>query len=287
MAAIYKRELKAYFDSMIGYIFIGFFVLITAVYFSVFNLFSLSPDFRIALGNVVALFLILVPALTMRLLAEESKQKTDQLLLTAPVKVTDIVLGKYFAAITVFLIGLLFTALFPFMISLYGKVSFLETFGTYIGFFFMGSSFIAIGLWVSAMTDNQIIAAIGSFAVLFLFLMIDYIAIGLPSSSSFSVSFMAMLAALIIFYIFESTRNVKLTIFLGILAAFGIIYTFILYTNIYTGLPGKILTALAIIVRYENFSLGIMDFGALIYFVSFSAAFLYLTIGIIEKRRWS
>ena len=287
MLAIYKRELKAYFNSMIGYIFIGFFVLITGVYFSVFNLFSLSPDFRLSLGNVVALFLILVPALTMRLLAEESRQKTDQLLLTAPVKVSDIVLGKYLAAITVFLIALLFTVIFPFMIAPYGNVSFIETLGTYIGFFFMGSSFIAIGLWISAMTDNQIVAAIGSFSVLFLLLMIDYIAIGLPSSSSFSVSFIAMLAALFVFYIFESTRNVKLSVFLGILAGFAIVYTFIMYTNVYTGLPGKILAALAIIVRYENFSLGILDVGALIYFLSFSAAFLYLTIGVVSKRRWS
>ena len=119
MAAIFKREMKMYFSSMIGYVVTAFFVLVTAIYFSLQNILSLSPQFEYVFNSVIMMFLILAPILTMRLLSEETKQKTDQLLLTSPVSVVGIVLGKFFAAVTVFIIALVITMLFPLILSFY------------------------------------------------------------------------------------------------------------------------------------------------------------------------
>ena len=145
MKAIYKREIKMYFSSMIGYVFIAFFVLITAVYFSLQNILSLSPDFQYVFSSVIMMFLILAPMLTMRLLSEEKKQRTDQMLLTSPVSIPAIVLGKYLAAVTVFLISLVITGIFPVILSFFGTVAVAQILGSYIGFCLLCSAFIAVG----------------------------------------------------------------------------------------------------------------------------------------------
>ena len=175
MAAIYKREMRMYFNSMIGYVFIAFFVLVTAIYFSMLNILSMSPEFETVFNSVIMMFLILAPILTMRLLSEETKQKTDQLLLTAPVNIVGIVMGKFLAAVTVFVIALAITAIFPVILSFYGTIAVAEIIGSYLGFFLLGSSFIAVGLFISSITDNQIVSAVATFAAVFVLLMVETI----------------------------------------------------------------------------------------------------------------
>lgn len=287
MTAIFKRELKAYFHSMIGYSFLGFFVLITAVYFSIYNILTLSTSYELVFMNVISLFLILVPALTMRLLSEEAKQKTDQLLLTAPVKVVSIVLGKYLAAVCLFVIALLITAIFPIILSFFGEIAIAHILGTYIGFFFLGLCFIAVGLWVSSLTDNQIIAAVGSFAVLFLLFMVENIAAGLPAGRNFSIGFTAVIGILVVLFIYRSTKDFKVSAiaFAVIACMMGAVY--LKAPSLYDNLPYRIVMCFSLVLRFVNFAIGILDINAIIYYITFSAAFLYLTVNVIEKRRWS
>lgn len=287
MKAIYKREIKMYFNSMIGYVFIAFFVLITAIYFSIQNILVLSPDFQNILSNVIMMFLILGPMLTMRLLSEEKNKKTDQLLLTAPVSIPSIVLGKYFAAVTVFLISLLITGIFPVILAFFGTVAVAQIIGTYIGFFLLGSAFIAVGLWVSSITDNQIVSAVATFAAIFLLLMVQTIVKAASGSQGFSLMFAGIIALIIAFYFYYNTKNSEISITLFIIEMAVLLILYFIKRSIFTGLAGKFAMMFAVLTRFQNFAMGLLDVSSIVYFISFIAVFLYFTIRVIEKRRWS
>ncbi len=168
MKAIYKREVKAYFHSFLGTLFIGVILFLMGIYFSVYNLFMGYPYIGYALSAIVFLFLIGIPILSMRILAEERHQKTDQLILTAPVSVSGIVMGKFLALATVFAIPVAVISIYPLILSLFGTVPFGETYLALLGFFLYGLACIAIGIFISSLTESQVIAAVITFGVLFL-----------------------------------------------------------------------------------------------------------------------
>ncbi|MCM1135620.1 MAG: Gldg family protein [Clostridium sp.] len=168
MTAIYKRELKAYFHSFLGALFIGAMLFLLGIYFSVYNLFMGYPYIGYALSSIVFLFLISIPVLTMRILAEERHQKTDQLILTAPVGIGGIVAGKFLALATIFAIPTVIICIYPLVLSIWGTVSFGESYLAILGFFLYGLACIAIGVFVSSLTESQVIAAVITFGILFL-----------------------------------------------------------------------------------------------------------------------
>ena len=249
MKAIYKREIKMYFNIM--------------------------------------MFLILGPMLTMRLLSEEKKQKTDQLLLTSPVSIPSIVLGKYFAAVTVFLISLVITGIFPIILSFFGTVAVAQILGTYIGFFLLGSSFIAVGLWISSITDNQIVSAVATFVAIFLLLMVQTIVKAASGSQGFSLMFAGIIALVVAFYFYYNTKNSEISITLFIIEMAVLLILYFVKRSIFTGLAGKFAMMFAVLTRFQNFAMGLLDVSSIVYFISFIAVFLYFTIRVIEKRRWS
>jgi ABC-2 type transport system permease protein len=167
MLAVYRRELQSYFFSPIAYVFMGIFLLLSGIMFTLINVMQGSADFNGMLGNLTFLFMIVVPVLTMRLLSEERKNKTDQLLLTSPISLTSMVLGKYLAALSVFVLTLVITFVYPLILSMYGNPSVSEIFTGYLGFFFLGSSLIAVGVFISALGENQITSAFITLGVLF------------------------------------------------------------------------------------------------------------------------
>lgn len=168
MTAIYKRELKSYFTTFLGPLFIGATLFLLGIYFSVYNLFMGYPYIGYAISSVVFLFLVSVPVLTMRILAEERRQKTDQLILTSPVGVGRIVLGKFLALATVFAIPVMIISLYPLVLAGFGTIAFGETYLAILGFFLYGLASIAIGIFVSSLTESQVIAAVLTFGILFL-----------------------------------------------------------------------------------------------------------------------
>lgn len=168
MTAIFKREFKSYFQSFIGSLFIGIILCITGIYVTVYNLLSGYPKISYALSGIIFIFIISVPILTMRILAEERRQKTDQLILTAPISVGKIVAGKFFALGAVFTIPVLIICIYPLVLSIFGTVSFLEAYVSIFAFYLYGLTCIAIGIFISSLTESQVIAAVISFAVLFL-----------------------------------------------------------------------------------------------------------------------
>ncbi|MBR5467939.1 MAG: ABC-2 transporter permease [Firmicutes bacterium] len=287
MAAIYKREMRMYFNSMIGYVFIAFFVLVTAIYFSMLNILSMSPEFEQVFNSVIMMFLILGPILTMRLLSEETKQKTDQLLLTAPVNIVGIVMGKFLAAVTVFVIALAITTIFPIILSVYGTIAVAEIIGSYLGFFLLGSSFIAVGLFISSITDNQIVSAVATFAAVFVLLMVETIVSSASGNLTFSLMFAVLLAFLVALYFYTNIKDWSVSAIVFIIESAAIAILYMKKPGLFYGLAGNFASLFAVLTRYNYFAMGILDVASVVYFISFIGVFLYFTVRVIEKRRWS
>jgi len=167
MKAIYQKEMRQYFHSVIGYVFLAIFVFINAYYFLLQNLLNRSGDITDYFQSTITLMMFLMPMLTMRSFAEEKKQRTDLLLYTMPTKRTQVVLGKFLAAESVFLMGLAVTLAFPIILAVCGSTQLWITLGNYLGIILLMSAFIAIGIFVSALTENQIVAAVISYVIIF------------------------------------------------------------------------------------------------------------------------
>ena len=199
MLAVYKKELKSYFTSVIGWVFIAFFLILVGLYFMVYNLMNGYTDFSPVFSGVELFFiLLLVPVLTMRIIAEENRQKTDQLLYTSPVSITKIILGKYLALITLFGIAMLVVCLYPLILSGLVKqvatgteaVDFAIAYGSILGFFLLGAAYIAIGMFISSLTESQVIAAVASGVIMIFTYLMTSLAGLLPSGHTFvSVSY--------------------------------------------------------------------------------------------------
>ena len=218
MTAIYKRELKSYLTSMVGYLFIFFILVLAGIYFSAYQLSAAYPKFEYTLSAITFVFLIGVPILTMRVLAEERKQKTDQLLLTSPVSVGGIVIGKYLALVTVFAVPMAVMCTYPLIMSKFGTVSFASAYTAVLGFFLLGCANIAIGVFMSALTESQVIAAVLTFVFLFAFYMMNGISSFFSQTSmSTCVTFgLLILAAAIIIY--TMIKNILISAVIGLIA---------------------------------------------------------------------
>lgn len=182
MIAVMKKELRSYLYSVTGCIFIAANLLFLGIYFTAYNLSGGYPTISYTLNSAVFIFLLITPILTMRIMAEEQRQKTDQLLLTSPTSIMKIVLGKYFAMLVIFLIPVAVTCVYPLILRVFGKVAFAESYTAVLGYFVFGAACIAIGLFISSLTDNQIVAAVLTFAVMLLGFLMTGIT-GLISSS--------------------------------------------------------------------------------------------------------
>lgn len=212
MTAIYKRELKAYFHSAIGYVFLTVFFAVSGfmVFFQniIYNYSNLANVFY----TTMLACIVLIPVLSMRLLSEERKQKTDQALLTAPVSLTGIVLGKFFAAMTIYAIGLSVTIVYAVVMSFFGTIQGFVFVGDFVGMLLFGAAFIAIGTFISSLTESQIVAAIGSIVLLLALFLVDML----------SAAFTGTTATAIISFFSVSTRMSNL--FTGVLNVSDIVF---------------------------------------------------------------
>lgn len=176
MGAIYRREISSFFTSSIAYVFLSVFFLFSGYFFIAGTLMSATTDMSDMFSALFLVVLILIPIMTMKLLSEEKKQKTDQGLLTAPVSLWGIVLGKYFAAMTLYTIGLCITLVYALILSYFGTVMWGMVTANFLAMFLLGAAFIAVGLFVSSLTENQLTSAVASFLVLIVLYLIDQIA---------------------------------------------------------------------------------------------------------------
>lgn len=296
MLAVYKKELRTYFTSMIGWVFIAFLLVLAGLYFMLYNLMSGLTNFSYVFQGIEMLFVfLLVPVLTMRIVAEENRQKTDQLLYTAPVAVWKIILGKYLALISVFAIGIGIIATYPLILgSLVSKVAtageavdYAVAYGSTLGFFLLGSAYIAIGMFISSLTESQVIAAVASGIVMLLSFLLTNIAGLLPTGHVFSFWFLAVLVLLVAFALYFWLHNGWMAALVGFVAETALTTVYLLFTDRFDHLITNAAGAISITDRYQNFTLGILDVSALIYYLSVSFLFVYVTIQRIEKKKYN
>lgn len=287
MTAVYKRELRSYLTSMIGYLFIFFILLLTGIYFSAYQLDASYPRFEYTLSALTFVFLISVPILTMRTLAEERKQKTDQLLLTAPVSVGKIVMGKYLALVTIFAIPMAIICLYPLVMSKFGTVSFGTAYTGILGFFLLGCANLAIGVFISSLTESQVIAAVLTFVFLFAFFMMNGISSFFSEGAlSTCITFgLLILAASIIIYTMIKNFLISAVICLIGEAALAVVY--VVNSSFFAGGIQKVLQIFNISGHFDNFANGIFDVNGIVYFLSVIAVCMFLTVQSIVKRRWN
>ena len=281
MTAIYKRELKSYLTPMVGYLFIFFILVLTGIYFSAYQLSAAYPKFEYTLSAITFAFLIGVPILTMRVLAEERKQKTDQLLLSG------IVIGKYLALVTVFAVPMAVMCTYPLIMSRFGTVEFASAYTAVLGFFLLGCANIAIGVFMSALTESQVIAAVLTFVFLFAFYMMNGISSFFSQTSmSTCVTFgLLILAAAIIIY--TMIKNILISAVIGVIGEVALIIIYVVKSSIFEGGIQKVLDVFNLSGHFDNFTSNIFDIKGIVYFLSVIAVCLFLTTQSILKRRWN
>lgn len=286
MLAVYKKELRQYFNSMIGFAFLAFFLAIVGIYTWGYNLVNGLGNFEVTLGNIAFMFVLLVPIITMRIVAEENHQKTNQLLYTAPVSVTKIILGKYFAVLTLFSIGMAVISLYPLIICLYGSdVRLSMAYSSIIGFYLLGAACIAIGMFISSLTESQAIAAVVSFITFIVAFLMESIRNMLPTDALSQCILLMMFLLIVAMIAHHMTGNKKITIGLFVIGTIVIWAIYFIKSSLYEGLIGKILSIFAISVPYDDFSLGILNYDSILYYVSAVVLFLFFTIQLIKSQQ--
>ena len=234
MKAIFKKEFDSYFLSPLGYIFIGIFMLMASWFFVERVILVGKASMANVFSDINFVYLFLAALLTMRLISEEKNKKTDQLLMSAPVSIPQIVLGKYFAALSVFLLTMLMSVVYPIILFSYANPSLSEIISSYIGFILLWASFISIGLFISSLTESQMIAGVLTFAVL--------IAINYAQS-----------------------------------------------INLFTDNPVivGVFDAVSLFSHYDSFQTGVVSIKEVVYYISVSATFVFLTIRVMDSKRFS
>ena len=287
MIAVLKHELRTYFRSLTAYVFGAFLLLFIGIGSLLYNLQMAVSNFEFVLSFSCLVFVVIVPILTMRVIAEERKQKTDQLLYSLPITTTQVVLGKYLALLVVYLIPLAIVSVYPLIFSKYGDVYLLTAYGSIFAFFVLGAALIALGVFISSLTENQGFAAgIGIAAIL-----LNYYSVTLSesvSSTAFgSIIALAVLLIALWFVIRHLTRNETLAwgICIPLYAAI-MITSWVDYTK-FEGLLPKIMNALSLFERFYVFVNGVFDLTGIVYYVSVIAFFLFLSVQSLEKRRYN
>ncbi len=287
MIAIYKKELRSYFTSMIGYVFIAFSLIIVGISFYNQNLIAGIANFEYTITDVTIVFILLVPILTMRLMAEEKKQKTDQLLLTTPLKAGDIVLGKFLAVFSVLLIVMAIVSLYPLIINIYGDVPFGAAYSSIFGFCLLGGAYLAIGIFISSLTDSQVVAAVVTLVTFIITSLIDAIGLIIPSDGKTAYIFFAIIIIAISLILYRMMNNVYLAIAIAAIGEIGLTIIYLLKPVFFDGLVVKVFGWISVLSRFKNFRLGILDISDIIYYLSVVFIFLFLTSQVIKKKRWS
>ena len=234
MKAIIKRELAGYFHSPSGYVFCAVYLFFSALYFRAVLLDGRSTQFPQIYDGMLSIDLLILPVLTMRLFSEERRQKTDQILLTSPVSVFSLVMGKLLSALIVYGGCTLFTLVYAVVFSAFASPGWALVLGNVIGALLFGAAFIAVGMFISSLTESQVVAAIGSFFISTIFILLDVLPVLITNQTVLDI--------------------IDWVSFVG---------------------------------RYTPFTEGILDFSSVIFFLSMTALFTFLTMQTVEKRRWS
>ena len=286
MKAVFKHELSLYYHGLLAYVFGAFLLEFIGIGAMMYNINRAVANFEYALGTFCIGFVALVPILTMRVLAEEKKQKTDQLLSLLPITGVDIVLGKYFAMAVVFVAPMIVACIYPFVFSLYGDVYLPTSYGALFAFICLGLALIAIGMFISSLTESQGMAA-GICVVVMLFCyysasLADYI-----SSTAFNVAALLVLSALLALIVRKLTRSDAAGLIILVLCVAAVAITWLVSPDSLETLLPDLMNKLSLFERFYTFVNGVFDVTAIVYYASVAVFFLFLCVQSWEKKRYN
>lgn len=287
MIAVFKHELSNYFHSLTAYIFGAFLLIFVGIGAMIYNIQQAVANFEYVLSFVSLVFVVIVPVLTMRVIAEERKQKTDQLLYSLPITTPQIVIGKYLALLVIYLIPLCVISVYPSIFAQYGEVYLLTSYGSIAAFFIMGAALIAIGTFISSLTENQGFAAgIAISAMLF-----NYYSVSLAehvSATAFgSAMALCVLGCLLGVVIRFMTKNENLAYAVALVLILSVGIAYFMDSTVFEGLLPDIMMQLSLFERFYKFVNGVFDLTAIVYYLTIIVFFLFLTVQSLEKRRYN
>lgn len=285
MGAIFRKEMKIYTSGMFGYFIMALLLLFAGLFVTLYNLISSYASLGYALVPMHWVLIVLIPFLTMRSIAEERHSKTDLLLYSLPIRMRDVVLGKFFAMAALFAIPTAIIALYPVILSLFGEISLASSYVALLGYFLLGLSMIALCTFLSSLVENQIIAAVISIAALLLFYFIDMIAALLPTSALASFVILTVLELGAALLLWMSTKKQVLGIATAVILILPTVIVYILNNALFASLIPSFLYAVDLFARFGGFTYGHIDLSAVLFYLSFIAFFLFATVRAMEKRR--
>ena len=287
MTAIFKREFKSCFTGMIGWVIAAVSLFFLGLYFTNRNLLYASSDFASVLYTMTMILLFLLPAISMRSFAEERKNKTDQLLLTSPVSIPAIVAGKFLAELAVFALPLAAAVVMPLLLQVFGTVSLVAAYSALLGYLLLGGACLAVGTWISALTENQILAYLATFGAL----LVAYLMNGIQTMFT-----TGNLLAFIVFMIVLLVASVLVGVICKRLAAGAVVFCagavvlFVLFQLRPAWLLtafNAMLSALALFEPFKDIVGGMFSIPAIVYYLSVIGLFLFLTGQALARRRWN
>lgn len=286
MTAVYKREVRGFFTTITGYVYTAFMLALGGIYFTIYNLRGGYSEFGITLTQMTVLLLICAPLLTMRMLGDERRQKTDQLLFTSPVSIGGVVAGKYLAVLTLYLLPVAGYCFFPLILARYAQVSLPLAYASLLGYFLAGAAALAVGMLVSALCENPLLSAVTAFFVLLLCNYAPMLTANASTSGFYAVLVMGCLVIAAAAVGGLVTKN--LSFGLGILTI-GLIVLIIVYltdTGLVSAAMAALLGAVSLFSPLVSFASGVFDVSALVYYITVIALLLLFTAQAVERRRW-
>ena len=287
MIAVFKHELRGYFRSLTAYVFGAFLLAAVGLGAVLYNLEQAVSNFEYVFDVGCLAFVVIVPILTMRVIAEERRQRTDQLLYALPITTTQVVLGKYLALLVVFLTPLAVVSVYPLIFAQFGEVYLPTAYGSIFGFFVLGAALIAVGVFISSLTDSQGFAAgIGIAVILF-----NYYSVSLSESVS-ATSFGSVLALAVLILLLGAvvqylTGNKDLAWGVCMVLIAALIVTVWIDPAAFEGLLPAVMEQLSLFERFYVFVNGVFDLTGILYYLSVIVLFLFLSVQSLEKRRYN
>ncbi len=287
MTAIYLRELKSFFHNLTGFIYSGFMLFFAGIFIMAVNFTQQDVRFEYAVANMSFVLLLAVPVLTMRILSEERKQKIDRLYYSLPVSMMSVVMGKYLATLTILAVPVAVMGLYPIVISAFGSLTMLTIYGTLFGFFMLGAALVSVGMFISSLTENQIIAAVITLVVILINYYIGSLASLISSSEAATFAVLSIICALVGLILYFMTKN-----YIAGIGIFAVAEAFVFVlknsaTDAFSTFLPNVMQKIALFDRFYSFPDGVFDISAIIFYLGVIAIFVFLTVQAMEKRRWS
>lgn len=287
MRAVYLKELKLNFTGFTGYLYGAFILLFVGIYTMAINLSGGYAQFEYVLESMAFIYLIACPVLTMRAFAEEKRSKTDQLLYSLPIRLSDVVVGKYLAMLTVSLLPVAVVSAYPLLLSGYGHVDMRSAYASILMFFLLGACLTSIGMFISSVTENQVTSAVVTLMIMLITYFMTSLASYVSTASSSSLIALSALALVLVAIVYLFTKNLSVAFLTAAALVGALLIAYAIDASAFSGLFPALMKKLSLFERFYGTIGGMFDLTAIVYYLSIIGVFLFFTTETLEKRRWS